>query len=211
MASTSTGNEADLTRSALLVATTNPDKLREIGAILGDSVELLSLKDLPPAAEPEETGATFQENARLKALYYDRHASMRGVMTVAEDSGLVIDALDGEPGVYSARFLRPDASYPERFAEIHRRLAATPAAARTARFVCAVAVVRDGQVVYETTGTVEGEVARTPRGTHGFGYDPIFYYPPYRSTFGEVSEQEKLRVAHRGNAFRQVAGWIRNL
>jgi XTP/dITP diphosphohydrolase len=192
-----------------LVATTNPDKLREIRGILGGaSVQLLSLKDLPPVAEPEETGATFQENARLKALYYDRHGSMRSVMTVAEDSGLVIDALHGEPGVYSARFLRPDATYPERFAEIYRRLAAMPAAPRTARFVCAVAIVRDGRVVYETTGTVEGEVADTPRGEHGFGYDPIFYYPPYGTTLGEVSEDAKLRVAHRGNAFRRVAEWL---
>jgi XTP/dITP diphosphohydrolase len=201
-----------VTRSALLIATTNPDKLREIHGILGgDALELLSLKDVPPVAEPEETGATFQENARLKALYYDRHASMRGVMTVAEDSGLVVDALDGEPGVYSARFLRPDATYPERFAEIYRRLAARSAAPRTARFVCAVAIVRDGQVIYETTGTVEGEVADTPRGAHGFGYDPIFYYPPYRATLGEVSEEQKLRVAHRGNAFRQVAEWLGDL
>jgi XTP/dITP diphosphohydrolase len=127
---------------------------------------------------------------------------------VAEDSGLVIDALDGEPGVRSARFLRPDATYPERFAEIFRRLEARPERPRTARFVCALALVRDGKVVYETTGTVEGEIARAARGSAGFGYDPIFYYPPYDSTLAEVTEEEKLRVAHRGQAFRSLARWL---
>jgi XTP/dITP diphosphohydrolase len=130
------------------------------------------------------------------------------LLTVAEDSGLVIDALDGEPGVRSARFLRPDASYSERFAEIQKRLAARPSATRTARFVCAVAVVHAGAVVYETSGVVEGEIAREARGTHGFGYDPIFYYPPYGETLGEATDEEKARVAHRGQAFRQLAQWL---
>src|SRR5690349_17719326 len=124
----------------LLVATTNRDKLREIKSLLVDlPIELLTLRDLPPVEEPEETGATFIENARLKARYY---ASASGLLTVAEDSGLVIDALDGEPGVRSARFLRPEASYPERFSVIMRTLAERPERPRSARFVCAVAVVR---------------------------------------------------------------------
>jgi XTP/dITP diphosphohydrolase len=213
----------------LLVATTNPHKLREISALLADApVELVGLDALPPIQEPEETGQTFQANAALKALHYDRAASairrklqvvaamdssfnVRRTtnLVVAEDSGLVVDALDGQPGVRSARFLRPDASYPERFAEILRRLDARPGRPRTARFVCAVAVVRDGTVVFETTGTVEGEIARAPRGNAGFGYDPIFYYPPYGSTLAEVSEDEKLRVAHRGEAFRSLAKWLK--
>jgi XTP/dITP diphosphohydrolase len=121
----------------------------------------------------------------------------------------VIDALDGEPGVRSARFLRPDATYPERFAEIFRRLDRVPDRPRTARFICAVAVARDGAVVFETAGTIEGEIARAPRGTAGFGYDPIFYYPPYSSTLAEVTEAEKLRVAHRGEAFRALAKWLK--
>lgn len=191
----------------LLVATTNRDKLREIKSLLVDlPIELLTLRDLPPVEEPEETGATFIENARLKARYY---ASASGLLTVAEDSGLVIDALDGEPGVRSARFLRPEASYPERFSVIMRTLAERPERPRSARFVCAVAVVRDGQVVYETTGTVEGEIANAPHGDRGFGYDPIFYYPPYRATLAEVTEAEKLAVAHRGQAFRALAAWLR--
>ena len=200
----------------LLVATTNPDKLREIRGLLAQSgVELASLRDFPPIPEPEETGTTFQENARLKARYYDAHARADLKVgpytvdyTVAEDSGIVIDGLDGEPGVHSARFLRPDASYPERFAEIYRRLAGGPARARTARFVCAVAVVTNGELVYETTGVVEGEIAAAPSGGAGFGYDPIFHYPPYGCTLAEVTEEEKLAVAHRGQAFRALADWL---
>ena len=196
----------------LLIATTNPDKLREIGAVLGRlHLKILTLRDLPPVPEPVETGGTFSENARLKALYYDGCLPREGAdrpLTVAEDSGLVIDALHGDPGVRSARFLRPDASYPERFAEINRRLAETPTRGRRARFVCALAVVHNGAVVHEATGAIEGEIARTPRGRGGFGYDPIFYYPPYGGTLAEATEEDKLRVAHRGEAFRQLAAWL---
>lgn len=191
----------------LLVATTNQDKLREIRSLLSDvPVELVTLRDLAPIDEPDETGLTFAENARLKAFYY---AARSGVITVAEDSGLSIDALNGEPGVYSARFLRPDASYPERFAEIFRRLGDTRAQGRAARFVCAVAVVQGDRILFETTGVVEGEIADAARGDRGFGYDPIFYYPPYACTLSEVTEEQKLAVAHRGQAFRALAAWLR--
>jgi XTP/dITP diphosphohydrolase len=192
----------------LLLATTNPHKVREIRGLLRDSpVELVALSDLRPLPEPEESGSTFQENARLKALYYSAEYKMD---TVAEDSGLVVDALGGEPGVRSARYVRPDASYAERFADIQRRLAARPNAPRTARFVCALVVVRGGEVAFETTGTVEGEICDTPRGSGGFGYDPIFFYPPYGCTFGEVDDEKKLAVAHRGHAFRNLADWLRS-
>jgi XTP/dITP diphosphohydrolase len=194
----------------LLIATTNPHKLREIRALLADApVELTALDAWPSVAEPEETGATFQDNARLKALYYSRALPSAPVLVAAEDSGLVVDALDGEPGVRSARFLRPDASYDERFAAILRRLSDRPDRPRTARFVCALAVVRSSEVVFETTGIVEGEIAEVARGTHGFGYDPIFFYPPYGRTLADVSDEEKLRVAHRGHAFRQLSDWLR--
>lgn len=201
----------------LLVATTNPDKLREIrGLLAGTAADLVSLADVPPVEEPEETGRTFVENARLKALYYDHEIRIAeptqgspAWMTLAEDSGLEIDALGGEPGIYSARFLRSDATYPERFAEIYRRLAAgTMPPPWTARFVCAVAVVANGVVVFETRGTVEGTVAPAPAGEAGFGYDPIFFYPPYGRTLATVTETEKLRVAHRGVAFRALAHWL---
>jgi XTP/dITP diphosphohydrolase len=197
----------------LLIATTNRDKLREIRAVLVD-VPLLALSDLPAVAEPEETGSTFGENARQKALYYDRHAAGlvasadQPLLTVAEDSGFEIDALDGEPGVRSARFLRTDATYPERFAEIYRRLAMQPGASRAARFICALAVVERGRVIFEAIGTVEGEIAQKPRGSAGFGYDPIFLYPPYARTLAEVTQAEKLIVAHRGQAFRKLRAWL---
>jgi len=192
----------------LLLATTNRDKVREIRSLLADApVDLITLSDVPPVVEPEETGETFQENARLKARYYAAHS---GLLTVAEDSGLVIDALDGEPGVRSARFLRPDASYPERFAAIFERLAQNPDRPRTARFVCAVAVVDGDRAVFETIGTVEGTIASTASGSRGFGYDPIFFYPPYKATLADVDEHHKLAIAHRGQAFRALAGWIRS-
>jgi len=149
----------------LLVATTNPGKLREIRQLMSAvPIRLVSLADLPPIEEPDETGTTFEENARLKAHHYSARS---GLWTVAEDSGLVIDALNGEPGVKSARFLRPDATYPDRFAEIYRRIDAQRDPPRTARFVAAVATVTNGKVIYETTGVVEGTIAEAPRGTDG--------------------------------------------
>jgi XTP/dITP diphosphohydrolase len=206
----------------LLVATTNQHKMREIRDLLAAAaVEVVGLDALPPIEEPEETGETFEENARLKALYYDGRAKALphkalpherrpdNTLTVAEDSGLVIDALDGEPGVRSARFLRPDATYPERFAEIFRRLDERPDRPRTARFVCALAVVSNGTVVFETRGTVEGTISREARGSAGFGYDPIFFYPPYGTTLAEVTQTSKLQVAHRGQAFRALSEWLR--
>lgn len=176
--------------------------------LAGAPVELVTLRDLPPIAEPAETGLTFEENARLKALYYSARS---GMTTVAEDSGLAIDGMNGEPGVHSARFLRPDATYPERFAEIFRRLEGPPARSRAARFVCALTVADEGRILFEARGVIEGEIAREARGAGGFGYDPIFYYPPYNATLAEVSEEAKLAVAHRGKAFRALASWLTQL
>jgi XTP/dITP diphosphohydrolase len=202
----------------LLIATTNPNKLREIRELLADTpVTLHSLVELPAIEEPDETGATFEENARLKARYYSAHLAQSDpawgstALTVAEDSGLAIDALDGEPGVRSARFLGDDVSYAARFAEIYRRLAETPQVARTARFVCALAAMRDGEVVFETRGVVKGVIAPQPAGKRGFGYDPIFLFPEYGQTLAEVSDEQKLRVAHRGHAFRALADWLRRI
>jgi XTP/dITP diphosphohydrolase len=205
----------------LLLATTNRDKIREIRVLLGGvPVTLLTLRECPAGTEPEETGDTFEANARLKALHYDDAvaAAIRGgdreaspLLTVAEDSGLEVDALGGEPGVRSARFLDADATYPRRFAEIQARLARQPEAPRTARFVCALAVAERGRVVYETRGTIEGRIAPDARGTAGFGYDPIFEYPPLGLTLAEMTETQKLAVAHRGHAFRALAQWLRNL
>jgi len=189
----------------LLVATTNPGKLREVRRTLDPTpVTILSLQDFPTVREPEETGVTFAENARAKAEYYARHTSRD---TVAEDSGLVIDAIGGRPGVESARY--PGATYPEKFANLYRELATHPRP-WTARFVCSVALVKgsDRTTLFTCEATVEGEIAAEPRGAHGFGYDPIFFYPPYARTLGEVTDEEKLVVSHRGKAFAQLREWI---
>ena len=191
----------------LLVATTNPNKLREIRPLLetpgqGEPHQLVTLRDLAPVPEPEETGATFWENARIKALAY---AAATGLTTVAEDSGFVVDALDGEPGVRSARFLGPSATYEERFAEIYRRLAGQSS---SARFVTALAVAKGDRVLFETETSIEGAVAPSPRGHHGFGYDPIFWYPPFGRTTAELTDQEKAVVSHRARAFRDLRGWL---
>ena len=192
----------------MLIATTNPGKVREIRRVLAAlSLELKTLADLPPFPEPEETGSTFAENALLKAKYY---AQSSGLDTVAEDSGLVIDAIDGRPGVESARY--PGATYPDKFANLYRELAGHPRP-WTARFVCSLAYVaapgpNGTPLLFACEGTVEGEVAVEPRGAHGFGYDPFFFYPPYGRTLGEATDEEKLAVSHRGAAFRQFREWL---
>jgi XTP/dITP diphosphohydrolase len=186
----------------LLVATTNPGKLREILPLLaGTRARLVTLADLPPIPEPEESGATFWENARLKALAYSRAA---GMPTVAEDSGLVIDALAGEPGVRSARFLGADVSYPDRFAEIFRRLRDVSGAPHTARFVTALAVADGESLIFETETRIEGVLAPAPAGAPGFGYDPLFLYPPFGKTTGELTLHQKAAVSHRARAFRNL-------
>lgn len=191
----------------LLLATTNPGKLREIRGILaGVPIELVSLERFPGIAEPEETGATFAENARLKALYY---AEKTGLPAVADDSGIEIDALDKAPGVHSARWHGDH--YPTKFAVISAELAARGLATSPARFVAHIAVAERGRVLFEATGRVEGEIAPQPKGTHGFGYDPIFFYPPYRCTLGEVEGAKKAAVSHRGVAFRQLRDWLTSL
>jgi len=189
----------------LVVATTNRGKLREIAELLaGAPVELVTLADFPDIAAPEEHGRTFAENARLKARFYARHT---GELTVAEDSGLEIDALDGAPGVESARFGGPDSTYPEKFAFLYDALRRRKASGSTARFVCALALARDGQVLFETRGTIEGEIAPEPRGAGGFGYDPIFFYPPFGCTLAEAGDR-KAAVSHRGEAFRELRSWL---
>jgi XTP/dITP diphosphohydrolase len=191
----------------LLVATTNLDKLREIRPLVADPhLEVVTLADVPPVPVPAETGATFWENARQKALAYARAT---GLVTVAEDSGLVIDALGGEPGVRSARFLEEKVDYPTRFAEIHRRLAGMPGAAHTARFVTALAVADGRSIVFESEARIEGLIATTPSGSNGFGYDPIFLYPPFGRTTAAMTPQEKGAVSHRARAFRDLRRAIR--
>ena len=188
----------------VVVATTNRHKLREIARLLdGLDCALEPISAHASADAPEETGRTFAENARLKALYYGRLVPH---LTVADDSGLEVDGLDGEPGVRSARFGGP--TYPEKFALIYERLRARAALGSPARFVCAVAAAEGGRVVFEASGTIEGRVADRPAGDGGFGYDPIFFYPPYGCTLAEVSAERKAAVSHRGRAFRKLRDFL---
>ena len=195
----------------LVVATTNPGKVREIAGILsaplpsGDpsGIELVSLDRFPGLVEPEETGETFAENARLKALYY---AEATGLPSVADDSGLEIAALDNAPGIHSARWHGTD--YTVKFQKIYEQLRERGLSGSTARFVCHVALADSGRVVYEATGIVTGEIAPQPRGTNGFGYDPIFYYPPFECTLAELDLERKASVSHRGQAFGLVREFL---
>ncbi len=188
----------------VVIATTNRDKLREIGELLdGLACTVDPIDAHATVPEPEETGATFAENARLKAGYYSRFVPH---LTIAEDSGLEIDALDGAPGIRSARF--NGETHPEKFKAIYAQLRERGANTSAARFVCAVAAVDNGRVVFEATGTVEGQIAEIPAGAGGFGYDPIFFYPPFGCTLAEVTGNRKAVVSHRGAAFRQVRTFL---
>ena len=181
----------------LLIATTNPGKLKEIADILaGVPVTLLTLNDCDPVAEPEETGATFADNARLKARYY---SEATGFISVADDSGLEIAALDNAPGVHSARWHGFD--YPAKFRKIQELFRERGVTGSAARFVCHIASARGNRIVFEAEGTIEGEIVAEPRGTNGFGYDPIFFYPPFGRTLAELDHALKSTVSHRGKAF----------
>ncbi len=194
----------------LLIATHNPGKVREYRALLANlPLELVSLADLGIQESVEETGTTFQENAELKARAY---AARTGLWTWADDSGLEVDALGGRPGVHSARYAGPDASDRERCHRLLAELQGHPRPWR-ARFRCAVALVRpeDGQEAV-CHGTLEGQIIDTPRGTHGFGYDPIFYLPDRGRTLAELPPAEKNRISHRARAAararRVLARWL---
>ena len=188
----------------ILCATGNPGKLREFrlaGELLG--VEVEALPDLKSIAAPEETGATFEENARLKAEYYSRFTTD---LLFADDSGLEVDALGGEPGVYSARYAGVHATDEENNRLVLERLGDNPH--RTARFVCVIALARGGETVATFRGEVEGELLHEARGPAGFGYDPLFYYPPFGCSFGEVEGEKKFGVSHRGNAVRAMLKYL---
>ena len=181
-------------------ATGNPDKLREIVAILGDGIQLLPRPE--ESAEPEENAATLEGNARIKAVCV---AEASGLPAIADDTGLEVDALNGEPGVRSARFAGENATYEDNMALLLERLDGTPTTARTARFkTVALARWPDGKEVI-AEGTVEGVIATTPRGTNGFGYDPIFIPADNNArTLAEMTNKEKNAISARGRAFREL-------
>jgi XTP/dITP diphosphohydrolase len=190
----------------LLIATTNPGKVREIRLALADlGLTLVTIEEVAARlAPPAETGAAFAENAAIKATAYAQHT---GLPTVAEDSGLSIDVLGGRPGVESARY--PGDTYAEKFSRLYGELAGSPRP-WTARFTCAVAFrdPRGARASFAGLATVEGEVAPAPRGSGGFGYDPIFFFPPSGCTTGEMADEQKLGISHRGRAFRQFRDWL---
>ncbi len=193
----------------LLVATLNPGKIREFRDFLRDlPLEVLSLDSLPSIESCREDGDTFEKNACKKAAYYSRHSQ---AYTIADDSGLVVDALGGEPGVHSARYLGNGATDEQRYLSILERLQPVPDSRRSARFVCCIALARSGEILQTFDGIVEGKIAHDARGTNGFGYDPIFFVPDFGGTMAELHAAEKLRISHRGRALRLLAEYLRSL
>lgn len=192
----------------ILVATTNPGKIKELRACLGDGIKWLGLADFDGVAEVEEDGKTFAENARKKALCY---AEATGCWTIADDSGLVVDALGGAPGVNSARFSGEKLKGEERTLIDHRNIAkvlklleGVPEEKRTARFVCSLSLAAPDKVLIETEGTLEGLITDREIGENGFGYDPIFFVPHLKRTVAQLTSEEKNAISHRGNAIRKL-------
>jgi XTP/dITP diphosphohydrolase len=185
---------------ALVVATGNAGKIRELSAALSPAgIEVLGLDALADRTPIEETGSTFEENARLKAEGYSRRTPHP---VLADDSGLEVDALGNGPGVLSARYGGPTLSDPDRCREILRALADVPDGKRGAKFRCVLAVAREGRTLATYEGTVEGTILREMRGCNGFGYDPIFFHAPSGRAFAELTREEKDAVSHRGQAIR---------
>jgi len=192
----------------LLLATNNSKKLKEIRALLGNDFhgQILCAADFSQFPEPEETGTTFEENARLKADYY---AQRTGLVTLADDSGLMVDALDGRPGVFSARYAPSD---DERIEKLLGELRNVPGPQRSARFVCALCVALPGGSHLVEFGTLEGFIELAPRGANGFGYDPIFLVEESATTLAEMDENAKNEISHRAVAMKKLrSGLIESL
>jgi len=195
-----------LTRTKFLIATTNAGKVREIRmSLAGLPFKIVSLEEVLPGASFRERGKTFLENARSKSLHYGRKS---GLLTLAEDSGLEVDALGGAPGVYSARFSRPDPTDANNNRKVLRLLANAPWKDRKAKFVCVMVLSRDGRVIREIRGEVRGVIDFAPKGENGFGYDPVFYYPKLRKHFAELGPDEKNAVSHRGRALKKLKTFL---
>jgi XTP/dITP diphosphohydrolase len=186
----------------LYACSSNPGKLKDF-ALAACPVVVEPLPGLGKIAPPEETGATFEENARLKALYYSRFTPE---LVFADDSGIEVDALRGAPGVYSARYAGPNATDAENNTRLLRELEGV--AERSARFVCVIILARAGEVLGTFSGAAEGEILPAPRGSGGFGYDPLFFYPPSACAFAELTPEEKLSVSHRGKALRALCEFL---
>jgi XTP/dITP diphosphohydrolase len=194
--------------SKLLVATGNKGKLGELrGLLAGMPVDLLSLDDIGNYDEVEETGATFAENAMLKASGYAKQA---GMVTLADDSGLEVTALNNRPGVLSARYGGADLGFDQKMSLLLEELEKTGGKDRRARFVCSIAIAdATGEIVHSAKGVCEGRIALKPCGTGGFGYDPLFVPDGFENTFGELSKAVKQKISHRFRAFEQIIPFLR--
>lgn len=191
----------------LLVASQNRGKLLEMRQLAdGLGFEVLGPLELGIGESPDETGTSFIENATLKARYY---AARSGLLTLADDSGLSVDALDGGPGLHSARFGGPQADDTDRNRLLLEKLLGVPPEHRGARFTSAVALVEHDEIVFQVLESVEGRIAEAPVGANGFGYDPVFFYPPLGLTFGQLPREQKDRVSHRGKAFLRLREFLR--
>jgi XTP/dITP diphosphohydrolase len=215
------GEAAWINMKRILIATSNPGKLRDFaGAAARHNVEIAGLPNFSSLPLVVEDGLTFEANARKKAEAYSRYAP--GEIVIADDSGIEIDALGGAPGVHSARYAAPDLQNKAPHEtnantddeannqRVLRELKGKPPAERTARFVCVLAAARDGETLATFRGTAEGTILEQPRGTNGFGYDPLFYFPQIGKAFAELTAEEKAEYSHRGAAFRQLLRWISN-
>jgi XTP/dITP diphosphohydrolase len=197
----------------ILIATSNPGKLRDFaGAAAGHGIEIAGIPGFASLPSVVEDGLTFEANARKKAEEYSR--AVPGEIVLADDSGLEIDALNGAPGVHSARYAADqphlaseNTDDESNNARVLREMRGVTAEKRTARFVCVLAAARDGRTLATFRGMAEGRILDSPRGVNGFGYDPLFYFPQIQKTFAELSAEEKARYSHRGAAFRQFLEW----
>lgn len=201
----------------VLIATSNSGKLRDFaGAAARYGIEIASLPNFSALPSVVEDGETFEENAQKKAEGYSRYAP--GELVLADDSGLEVDALGGAPGVHSARYAADEPHLAESNTEdeannarLLRELKDVPPEKRTARFVCVIAAARDGQTMQTFRGQAEGVIIDVPRGNHGFGYDPLFYFQSIGKTFAELQPHEKAQFSHRGAAFREFLRWYQNV
>lgn len=196
--------------SRAVIATHNLAKAKEMLRILGPALpgtEFVTLADFPDAEEPEETGATYAENAAIKA---GAASQATGLLAIADDAGLEIDALQGAPGLFSKRYAGENTAFPEKIRLILADLATIPHEERAARFRCAVAIAEPGGTTHHFESTCEGQIAREPAGEGGFGYDPIFYLPHLGRTMAQLSAREKDEVSHRGKVLAQVVQWLRS-
>lgn len=194
----------------IIFATGNEGKMKEIREILGVlDAQILSMKEAGIETDIVEDGATFEENAVIKAKAVSGHPGAQGAIVLADDSGLEVDYLNKEPGVHSARYAGEDTSYTIKNQMILDRLAGVPDEKRSARFVCVIAAVLEDGTVKTTRGTIEGRIGYEPAGENGFGYDPIFYVPECHCTTAELSAEKKNELSHRGKALRKIVKLIK--